>query len=541
MWQWLDLVCGGFLALSVLFLAVALIRLRRRFNQSPAKQWRDRVLGLVDKIQFQGDAELETLRRQGITDFAAEDELYDRAFHSYLESVPVSELEAFPGIGPATIAKLREAGYADLSTLHGVRPALPGLGKKRLTDVMSAARKLAREYQSRFDAGACPQALTLYEQLTRVWAGHSAESFRSHMRLKALGKLVHEIEPAAEMAHRLTAGTFVRWRLDRGGELPAMRQPLPDLDLVLRQADEQAEATWQTVRQRLADGKPAEAPIPSGNCKPPGDTASVDLFARALDAKPSAQSERSAEAVRLELTVQFAYSIARADGRVARKEKELIEEHFDKRLANDNVQRNRARALCAQYEHAVLDPEPCLRQIAQAFATEERATLLTFGCAIADATGDRNPREAMLLEKAAGVFGVALPSAPLPPLLDLTPSPPAPLPLSTGGEGGELAVPPQSPGMNREQQLATLEIDSTAPLSPELIRRQYHLLSERFAAAKLENMGKEFVAMAEGKRAAILVAANALLAELGQKLEAETAAPPQELRHNPDLDAMFGV
>jgi hypothetical protein len=99
----------------------------------------------------------------------------------------------------------------------------------------------------------------------------------------------------------------------------------------------------------------------------------------------------------------------------------------------------------------------------------------------------------------------------------------------------------QSPGTSREQQLATLEIDLSTPPSSELIRRQYNLLSERFAASKFENMGAEFVAMAEAKRSAILAAAGALLAELGEKLETQTAAPPQDLRHNPDLDAMFGV
>jgi hypothetical protein len=55
-------------------------------------------------------------------------------------------------------------------------------------------------------------------------------------------------------------------------------------------------------------------------------------------------------------------------------------------------------------------------------------------------------------------------------------------------------------------------------------------------------MGAEFVAVAEKKRAALLAAATELLEQWGEKLETiSPVAQPQELRHNPDLDAMFGA
>ena len=48
--------------------------------------------------------------------------------------------------------------------------------------------------------------------------------------------------------------------------------------------------------------------------------------------------------------------------------------------------------------------------------------------------------------------------------------------------------------------------------------------------------------VATDKRTAVREAASALLEGLGEKLETEAPAPePPELRHNPDLDAMFGA
>jgi hypothetical protein len=99
-----------------------------------------------------------------------------------------------------------------------------------------------------------------------------------------------------------------------------------------------------------------------------------------------------------------------------------------------------------------------------------------------------------------------------------------------------------------ENQLSTdqcrgiLEIAPTIPLSPELVRRQYHLLHERYNPEKVVSLGPEFVEMTEKKRQDISIAANALIEQLGEKLELHTAEPsPKSLRENPDLDAAFGA
>jgi hypothetical protein len=55
-------------------------------------------------------------------------------------------------------------------------------------------------------------------------------------------------------------------------------------------------------------------------------------------------------------------------------------------------------------------------------------------------------------------------------------------------------------------------------------------------------MGPEFVKMAEAKLTSLRRAAEVLLEAMGEQLETNAAKPPpQELRHNPDLDDVFGL
>jgi hypothetical protein len=103
-------------------------------------------------------------------------------------------------------------------------------------------------------------------------------------------------------------------------------------------------------------------------------------------------------------------------------------------------------------------------------------------------------------------------------------------PLETGRQVGNL-----SPRL-------ILEIDPTATVSPDLIRRRFTLLTEKADPAKAATLGVEFVRMAETKRADILRAAQELMAPFGEPLVPPAAPPkPTDIRHNPLLDEIFGA
>jgi len=87
-----------------------------------------------------------------------------------------------------------------------------------------------------------------------------------------------------------------------------------------------------------------------------------------------------------------------------------------------------------------------------------------------------------------------------------------------------------------------LEIQPTTLLSADLIRRQWNMICQRYATKVFTKMEPRLVEMAKATRAAIRQAAERLLAPMGEKLEQDTpSSAAQELRHNPDLDDVFGL
>jgi len=221
----------------------------------------------------------------------------------------------------------------------------------------------------------------------------------------------------------------------------------------------------------------------------------------------------------LELTVQLLLAVARTDGRIAERERRLVEDHLRRRYQYNPALYNRARVLCAHFESASIDMDRCLQGITELFTVPHRTALVQVACEVAATSGGVNQRENGLLSKVCTRLGIAMPTGPTPP-----PEPP------TACE----------PPLDENIWLATLEIESGVNWTPELVRRQYHLLTARFQPTKVQGMGPEFAAMAEQKHLAVRTAAEGLLGKLDLKLEEEKPPPPTDLRHNPDLDALFG-
>ena len=90
--------------------------------------------------------------------------------------------------------------------------------------------------------------------------------------------------------------------------------------------------------------------------------------------------------------------------------------------------------------------------------------------------------------------------------------------------------------------LLVLEIDPSIPLTSELVRRQYNQIRGRYRIEKLEKMGPEIVSIGRTKCEELLRAATSLMEKLGESLELHSEPTlPRDLRHNPDLDDVFGV
>jgi len=231
----------------------------------------------------------------------------------------------------------------------------------------------------------------------------------------------------------------------------------------------------------------------------------------------------------MELTIQFAFAVARVDGGVPSAAKAIIEEHVRKRYQYHTAFFNRARAMCAHYFSAAIDLEGCLRRIRGQFTVPHRIMMLKLAVEIVDAAKPADARRTDLLEKVSRILEVPLPV------------------VALRSQAASEANPPPAPDWARVPQAeldprVVLEIDAASQLTADLIRRQFNRVWERLDPKKMAGIGSEFVAMAQIKRAALRDAAFALIAPFGEDLEPKDVHPQNaDLRENAALDQFFGV
>ena len=151
---WLTLLIGLIFLLGLTAL-ISFFIFYIQFSNSLEKRWRDEVLGLFAAADQRASFEYQQLRRLESDKDAEIRSLQDEAFHAYLASIDVGELEAYQGIGPGTVEKLREGGFRNLAALRSAHIHIHGLGEKRLTDIDGAVRALLRTASKTFDDGAC--------------------------------------------------------------------------------------------------------------------------------------------------------------------------------------------------------------------------------------------------------------------------------------------------------------------------------------------------------------------------------------------------
>ncbi len=558
-WIWLLVIL-----FAIVMVATGII-LCLPYSRSPEKRWRDTMLRAYQTAQRQAMAEQAEVQRLRNKQRAEKKALVQEAFARFLASISVNELEAYPGIGPATVDRLKQAGYKNLAKLQNAWIRIHGLGEKRLADVNSALRQLTRQAESRFRAGACQDSHELEIQLQQLGAKYAELECRAQARAKGAAEVVRQLDKPVALARQVTFWKYF-WK-DAQVLVPPelLHRALPDLRNAVTTAEQQAlkafrirKATGNSrsesksrtvapiadalavldvvpVAPSVPDRKPSSAPVGvpapvKAQITPfPHVNSGPSALRRAqVTPPPEAQAHADTDQELVQATIEFAFAVARSDGRITRKEKTLIEEHLQRQYASDPALLNRVKAYCAHYETAAIKVDDCLQRIREWSPVEERAHLLEFACRIADACGPMNQREVQFLQRVSREWDVPW----QPPADTATPEPP---------EAAAAATVPQWPFTISDPR-ALLEIDAAVPLTTDLIRRHYHLLSSRLTPERAEAMGPEFVALAQSKCQAIRAAAEELLQPFGEPLEpADAPAQSAELRYNPDLDAMFGA
>jgi tellurite resistance protein len=559
-WTWVLLVLVAAVVLTTgIFLCFP-------YWRSPEKRWKNAVLRAHREARRQFATETAQLRHLGEQCEAESQSLSQQAFRHFLASISVNELEGYPGIGPATIDRLRQAGFQNLALLQTNRIQVQGIGEKRLSDVTNAVGKLIRQAEGRFQSGACPESQELKSRLREILEKYAEIKRQTQARADAVAKAISQMEEPLAIARQVTFWRYF-WK-DAQEVVPAewLNGTLPNHQTAIGNETRQAQDGFRPLRPAgnfqsdmksrkavagamsaddqipvIGSGAPSNAPAAPANIVPalalPASHSMRPLSRSPASPPPVSDAPRSSSRMdfadaMLEITIKFAFAVARIDGRVARKEKALIRQIMVDRYSHDQATWNRAKAFMAQYETMAIDVEDCIRQVKKEFPTTQRG-LLELACQIAGAAGPMNEREIALLDRLSREWDIPWARPVKKSAADSpAPAPPLQVPLPKLASTPAEATDPR----------LLLEIDTAVPLSVELIRRQYNLLAARLAPEKIQGLGGEFEIMAKSKRVAIRAAADALLGQFGEPLQLP-AQPvgPAELRPNPDLDALFGA
>ena len=483
-----------------------------RFRTSPAYRWKTLVQRRVAVLEVHR-AGIRHAEAECHADPPALEELLYSYLDKYLTGVSVEQLTRYPNIGPGTVTKLREAGLSNISAVGGARlVSIPGFGPARIKDLKEALKKIVQDAESRFTARACPEAIALDVEIARRRAAVERIRAAADSKTKEAGVELERLAERFNISRGITFGNFLFRHPYPGLTDEIMKRPV----IIERPDSATAPDLPVNAQPRMV---PQRSALPVAQLLPPTSTTS------------STPGELPSLA-RFRAVAEFGFAVARADGRLADSERRQIRAFLERRYALAPYLVDKLATLIGIAEKSGKSLDDSILEVRRTIPTDAWPELYQFAESVSAATGGLNPKKRDALGRVRrGLSGEATPSPVQPP-----PSPPSPLPVA--------ALVPSAPpvrAVTDADRRATLEIAPATPLSAELIRRQYRLLTDRFDPEKFASHGPDFVALAAARRRHVEESARKFIAAYNEPLEPPVAEPPTDTRHNPDLDAVFGA
>src|SRR5262245_4779030 len=253
-WVWLLLgVVASAIVATTIYLCVP-------YWRSPEKRWRDRVLRAYHAAQRQVSAEASEMKR--LTEHRQRDEqaLTEKALQRFLAGISVSELEAYPGIGPATVSRLQQEGFTTVAKLENARIRVHGLGAKRLSDISNAVRQLRRESISRFNSGACAESHEVSVRLRQLAVEYEETQCRARARAKGAAEVARQMEKPVGVARQVTFWKYF-WKDAQVVVSPELlRLELPDLRAAMDSAEQKAGTAFRASQRNASTPRPDIGP-----------------------------------------------------------------------------------------------------------------------------------------------------------------------------------------------------------------------------------------------------------------------------------------
>jgi uncharacterized tellurite resistance protein B-like protein len=419
-----------------------------------------------------------------------EEKLKAERLQQYLHSIPMERLADYPNIGPKTVEGLVEGGFKRIDQLWSLNwwRSVPGIGEVRAKALTEAARVITADATTKFENGQGPEARAWLAERDQLRAANRAQAEERDRIKAAAERALRESQPLEDLANTVSLSAYLFHR----GETPVtddvMYRPFPEMVV-----------------------EPAPVVLPT----PPAVMPSTPtVMTPAPQPAPTVSTIDPAQLDRMRAYCRLGFVVARADGRVAVAEKKEIRTFLADVFGSDERLLRHLDPVIEQCENPPPVEPDAVAAVKLLTTPAQREELMRALRRIADSSGDRNQKEQKILDRIAEAFGIGR---------DLSPTQETPT-----------AADPRK----------VLEIDPQVELTPELIRRRFNILTDQYDPKKAASLGPTFVAKAEEMRAAVKAAAETLLAPFGVPL----VAPPKEvppastdLRHNPDLDAVFGM
>ena len=522
------ILCAILAATALVVLGVLYLR----DSRTPAAQWKHRVRAAVARQQDRlrsAQRELALIDRRLGTET-----LRSEYFERYLSGLAVEELIKFPGIGPVTASRLRDAGLTHIPRVERARlSTIAGIGPSREQDIRKALRQVRREAESRFEAGACPEAVAFLEERKRRESQLGGQRAEAERAVRDADAGVAELEERVRIARRIT---FL-------GHLFGHHSPGLSDELMARPLSV-ASPPPPAVTPALVSSSPVRSPVPAASVAATAPSPRREEPVLMLEAAPAATRAPAVATApvddsplgRLRVAAGFGLAVAKADGRIASSERKQIRAFLGRRYAQGPELMDRLDSLLAEVENDLPTIGDALWNVRRVIPKELWSELYQFAVSVADAAGERNAREVECLARIAEELSVGPGSASVPATKPIAPAE-ASVAASDSGRDGR--APTDAPLSESDCRMA-LEIAIDTPLGVDLIRRQYRLLSDRFAPDRFANHGRDFIDMAADKRTRAERAARQLLSAYNEPLEPPAVQPPADIRHNPLLDELFG-
>ena len=509
-------VLAGLLVAALIVLGVA----HRRYASTPAAQWNRRVMHAMYEQQSRLNAARWRLAERPKDDSAKLKEVF---LGHDLGGLAVEELARYPGIGPVTVSRLRDAGLATVADCSRVRlSGIQGIGPSRQAEIKEAIRKARRDAESRFDAGASPGAVAFAGEMKRRETDRQRQQVEAEHQVRTAEATLAAMEDQVRIARGITFIGYLRGRKPAGLSDELMSRPVVEV---------------------VVEAPPLAEIVAPVSVTPP--SAAVDATAMPLTAPPVSAAPRAdpvklvppvddSPLGRLRVVAGFGLAVAKADGRIAASERKQVRAFLARRYASTPELAGRLDALLTGLEGNLPTIGDALWDVRRLIPAESWPELYQFAVSVADSAGERKAREIECLARIAEELGVgpATAAANIPARAERAASADAAIPAALPTD--------QNTPLSEADCRGALEIAADIPLTVDLIRRQHRLLSDRFAPDKFGAHGPEFVQIATAKLDRVDRAARQLLSAYNEPLEPPAAQPPADLRHNPLLDELFG-